>query len=708
MQNATHGVFRIGDWSVDLLSHTVTNGATSHQLPTKVMAVLVFLAENHGRLVTRKELIDAVWNGNVYVGEKTLTNAVWRIRQVMDQDGEGAPIIKTTPKTGYQLLPKPEFPAQETDPLPQADLSRDRSIYLAISVGIIALVMITLWSLNRTATGSATQPLAVVTHLPGRELYAAPSPDGSQFAFMHVSPEGDQDLYVQPLELANGEPTKFTAVGTSNFSPAWAPDSRHLAYIRIDDETDVCEIVVRDMQAGEETAIDRCDATAQKTLSWSPNGDWLVFRKLDQEDRPGLHLKAMNEEFRPRAELADRRISCANCVYIDQEVSWSPDSRYLAVTRTKNGMSEDIYEFDLETWQFNRLTVGESSIEGHTWSETGRTLLYVSDRHSLNRRIWALDLTTREKTEIGYEGAGFPVYLPDYRSIMFYRRRAQSYVAALDINQSVLRIPSPVVQSSGSERNPSYSKRAHKLTYYSNVSGYNEIWIADPDGSNRQQLTTLQSNAIYPSWSPDGERIAFLALNPDSESTNINIYHFDTDQVETVSTHIDDAGPPTWASDGQSLIVPSWYSNWQVDLWRVRTDGNSIDRITENNAEFGRESADGAELYYTKLGERGLFKKSLTDGRETLVINDIVRTGAGNWCWAGDNQILYSRRINGTSQIVRFDLTTGARSLVLEHPPRIVHRYGMLSYSEENSRLYFTHREPQQIDILTAPDPLSR
>ena len=709
MQIKERQIIQIGEWSVDSLALTISKENEQHKLPAKVMAVLVYLAESHGRLVTRQELIDVVWDGNAYVGEKTLTNAIWRIRQLMGNDFDDKAFITTTPKIGYELVPSPVFSTLVAES-PTGWMASNRTTRLLFVTALVLLPVAVAFQVFRSDNVLVvSEPLAVVTHLPGRELYAAPTPDGTRFAFMHVSPNGDQDLYIQSLVDTDQQPVKFTREGTSNFSPSWAPDGRHLAYVRINDSLGVCEIVVRDMTSAEETAIDECAPVAQKTLSWSPDGRWLVYRRHDPDLGPGLYLKAMNAEFRPTEELQDQRISCAGCILVDQEVSWSPDSRSIAVTRTKNSMSEDVYRFDLETWAFDRLTTDESSIEGHTWDETGEYLLYVSDRHSLDRRIWALDLTTKRKREVGYEGAGFPVYLPDYESIMFYRRRAQAYVVAvsLDLGDPGSRFPVTIVQTSGSDRNPAFSITAQKLAYYSNNSGFNEIWIAAPDGTNREQITRLETNSVYPSWSPDGRQIAFISFDPYTESTNIMIYDFASDSVELVSNSFADAGAPTWSSDGRSLIVPSWEGGDRVDLWRVGLDGNSIVRLTYSNVKFGRESPDGKSLVYSKAGQRGLFRMNYTDGSESRVVSDLVRQGFGSWTWANADEIFYSRHGGGHSQIVRHNLITNESRVVLRHPGRIMHRGGMLSYAEAENRLYFTHREPQQIDIIRAPDPLA-
>ncbi len=248
-------VFEIGGWTVDSLAHSLSYGDEEHLVPAKVMAVLVYLAQNHERLVTRQELIDAVWDGNSYVGEKALNNAIWRIRQVFDLGDEGTELVKTTPKTGYQLLAAPTFSRFENNAVDTSGDSTPLGKYLLVAAAVLAIAT---FAMRDPPVRLIDEPLAVVTQLPGRELYAAPSPDGSMFAFLHVSQQGTQDLYVQSLQNPGRQPTKFTSSDASNFAPTWAPDSSHIAYIRIDDLTLICEIVVRDLNTDSEEVIDVC------------------------------------------------------------------------------------------------------------------------------------------------------------------------------------------------------------------------------------------------------------------------------------------------------------------------------------------------------------------------------------------------------------------------------------------------------------------
>ena len=65
------------------------------------LAVFRHLAARAGRLVTREELMRAVW-GRVRVTEDSLTQCVLEIRRVLDGDGHA--ILRTLPRRGYLLV----------------------------------------------------------------------------------------------------------------------------------------------------------------------------------------------------------------------------------------------------------------------------------------------------------------------------------------------------------------------------------------------------------------------------------------------------------------------------------------------------------------------------------------------------------------------------------------------------------------------------
>ena len=97
------GSFTIGEWSVTPSLNRLSRGEETVQLELKMMEVLVYLAGKAGELVTKRELIDSVWQVEV-ISDGTLTRAVALLRKALGDDARNPRFIETIPKRGYRLL----------------------------------------------------------------------------------------------------------------------------------------------------------------------------------------------------------------------------------------------------------------------------------------------------------------------------------------------------------------------------------------------------------------------------------------------------------------------------------------------------------------------------------------------------------------------------------------------------------------------------
>ena len=144
-------IHRFGDFELDeerdTLRRVAPDGERSApiELQRKVMQVLVELARNGDRALTREQLVEAVW-GDVAVTESSLTRCIGLARRALGD--EAGTVIKTMRGRGYALgvpvssVAEPE-PA-ETDPAPAAQRGR-RPRGMRLAAGTIALVALLAW-----------------------------------------------------------------------------------------------------------------------------------------------------------------------------------------------------------------------------------------------------------------------------------------------------------------------------------------------------------------------------------------------------------------------------------------------------------------------------------------------------------------------------------------------------------------------------------
>ena len=103
-----------GDYVLDVQSHTLRRGEGEIHLGERAFGVLRLLVENAGRVVTRQELIDAVWR-DVIVSDDSLARAVSDLRTALRDDASHARYIRTVHRQGYLFI-APVTPVDEPEP----------------------------------------------------------------------------------------------------------------------------------------------------------------------------------------------------------------------------------------------------------------------------------------------------------------------------------------------------------------------------------------------------------------------------------------------------------------------------------------------------------------------------------------------------------------------------------------------------------------
>ncbi len=94
-------LYSFGQFVLDPRKRTLSRADTPVSLTPKAFDVLLFLAQNPHRLVTKEELLQAVW-GDIFVEEGNLTQYISQLRKVLD-NSEDSRLIVTIARKGYQF-----------------------------------------------------------------------------------------------------------------------------------------------------------------------------------------------------------------------------------------------------------------------------------------------------------------------------------------------------------------------------------------------------------------------------------------------------------------------------------------------------------------------------------------------------------------------------------------------------------------------------
>jgi len=115
---------RFGAYRLDLANQCLMRDGDFVPLAPKPFALLCYLVANAGRLVTKDELLDAVWP-DTYVGDAVLKVAIGKVRRALGDEGTDGGVVATVSRKGYRFLldvvaedaaGAPESPAADAAP----------------------------------------------------------------------------------------------------------------------------------------------------------------------------------------------------------------------------------------------------------------------------------------------------------------------------------------------------------------------------------------------------------------------------------------------------------------------------------------------------------------------------------------------------------------------------------------------------------------
>ena len=212
----------------------------------KAFDLLAVLAENAGHLLSKEQLMQAVWPDTT-VEEANLAYHVFAIRKALGESADSGRFIETVPKRGYRFVApvkridgEPRAPApvaERLQPAPAAASRRRPRVATAGWLGLAAAF--TLGALVYLGRGGLpprsgpAQPLRFQEPVMGRLAETgmfSVSPDGRHLVYATEGPDGIMRLWMRTLSALQPAPLPGADVFTIVPPPIWSPDSRFVAY----------------------------------------------------------------------------------------------------------------------------------------------------------------------------------------------------------------------------------------------------------------------------------------------------------------------------------------------------------------------------------------------------------------------------------------------------------------------------------------------
>jgi Tol biopolymer transport system component len=122
----------------------------------------------------------------------------------------------------------------------------------------------------------------------------------------------------------------------------------------------------------------------------------------------------------------------------------------------------------------------------------------------------------------------------------------------------------------------SWSPDGERIAFISDRDGDGEIFIMDQDGSNIWQLTSNEDQDAWPAWSPQGDKIVFHSNRfGDYEIFTVNA---DTFEVVQLTSNLGISSEPAWSADGRIAFTSD--RTGDSELWVMAEDGGDQQQLT--------------------------------------------------------------------------------------------------------------------------------
>ena len=710
--------FKLGECEVSPLGHSlVFSPQASEQdivqvsLQPKFIDVLCYLAEHYPNVVTREALIDAIWDGNRYVGAKALTNAIWHLRKQLSPVAGDQDVIETVRKSGYRLLIAPEFNPEQIDDKPDVlqqtrhqvtRLKRGyRSLVSATALFVLLLTGFVTWHLYFDQVHFIATTKTPLTTETGAEVYPNVSPDGRWLVYGSRGHNRSHSLYLKDLNALGDTPKRLTSTKSVEMRAVWSPDGNVLYYPSQLVSTRQCHIMQLSIDSGEATPLAPC-SSFNTALDLAPDGHQLAYIwRAKGDEYSGIYtldLKGSPSE--------PQRLSCQqDCGYRDRDIAYSPDGRWMAIARRFGNISEDLFLRDLHFQDEQRLTTGLEDIRGLSWHHDSQRLVFSTENSGV-RNGYIIDIDDKQIQPLELEGMSYPRFISDHSELVYANYIRDNHISQLALDQSIPTMPFALLNVEYSYRNPSYSANRQRIAFVSNQSGFNEVWSVDIEGGDIRQHTQLKRRVAYPSWSRDGSKIAFLAPDDKNEGNKIHVLNLDTGIMAILATPYLDHHRPIWGRDNETVLA-----NTLDGITEFYLDNRPPKVLSPLSMRLGQTIA-ADKLVFTRMDKTGLWALSLEEPsssathEDNVVANGVELLLGGDkfdegYNWVATDKGVYYRANHNEYQLVNFwRFNTSLITPIIKLAPSTIPRAGSMAYIPSLHRLLLTQSQNSKRDVI--------
>ena len=472
----------------------------------------------------------------------------------------------------------------------------------------------------------------------------------------------DRDLYL--LNVASQEITQLTKFDPSKIldrSFSLSPNEEHIAYT--DHKDGQIDIFVIPIQGGSPVRVTN-DKTIDSNPAWTPDGRRIVY----SSNRNGVNqifLAYLDGRAPVQLSVND---SGSNVLDI------SPDGAKILYAAARD--ESDLWSVRLDQPKEVQIT---SDIGIELWpdvSADGQAIAFQATNATSGATLFNCSLVAKSltgeaaPTQLAADGYA-PRWSPDGKQIAFlrYTNGPSNLWVVHDTGGDARPVTTGGVTFGGFTQLPynflqtqdfQWSPDSRRLVYCANTSGAANVWQTTTDGSDQTRLSDNADPGVLffnPSWSPDGRRIAWLAMSKPRREQKIPSWSVwvETDGSSQQIFQSDSVlGLIGWSQKAQELIVKSIVGKSippgtpdDVSLFAIPITGGSPRSLAQlkktyfQNIQLAHAKnqiafvtrQDGTDSLQVISVSGGMAKTAVTSNDNRVYFSDLV--------WSPDGKTIY-------------------------------------------------------------------
>lgn len=611
MVEKKHATYVFEEFELDPAHRTFRAKGQEVHLPAKEFDTLLFFVENRGRILTKDEMMSAIWD-DTFVEEGNLAQYVSRLRKILNTNGRS--YIQTIPKKGYR------FDADVIIEAPHEPKARRRTVWIPV-IGFLCLALLSIFIVlsRRQAPLPKEAESSPKTLTDGRqddETVEWTSDNRIRF-YRYITP---RRLEAWIMNLDGSDPHREVTPIKDLIVSIWSPDGKKVFFMK---EGDNKTTYLANSDGSNEIALPLLVGNSD----WAPDSSKFVYEtKFEGNAEIFLYTVATRQN-----------VNLTHNKHFNADPSFSPDGKRIAFLSTVLGDNPDIYVMDVDGTNIRRLTDHPAWDSYPIFTPDGTQILFLSNRDSDSLHPYVKNVNddtppVRLGEWNGIQGFRSKYWSPDGTQIVFSTdSNGKDQIVLMDVE---LYKPKVFLSDSSADLQfPRVSLDGTKIAYQARKSNHSvELRVTELETQKTSVLYTTNPDlpptfSLVPAWSPDGSKIVFSTKT----TGNADIYTINTDGTG-LQQLTDDPAPdltPSYSPDAKEIFFARDFYG-VPRLFRMNADGSDARRVTDKSGYelFPAVSPDGRTLLFS--GDRvdgrskglDIFSLDLSEpGNERIIIS---------------------------------------------------------------------------------------